>query len=230
MKTIGLIGGTSWESSREYYRIINELVKEKLGGMHSAKCILYSVDFAELARLREKGGWERVAERFSGIARNLEASGAGMILLCANTTHIVAPEVEESVSIPLIHIVDATVKEIRKKGFKRVGLLGTKYTMEEDFYRKRLVEKHGIETIVPDSDDRELVNSVIVEELCMGKLTDSSRRRYIGIIGRLAEQGAQGVILGCTEIPLLVKEGDVEIPLFDTTAIHAKAAVDFALK
>ena len=229
MKTIGLIGGTSWESSREYYRIMNELVRERLGGMHSAKCLMYSVDFAELMTLQQEGGWERVGEWMSGIARNLENAGAEMILLCANTTHIVAPVVERSISVPLIHIVDATAKEILKKGFRKVGLLGTKYTMEKRFYRERLEEKHGIETLLPGSEERATVHNIIVDELCMGVIRESSRESYREIIHNLAAKGAEGVILGCTEIPLLISEGDSDIPVFDTTGIHAKAAVDFAL-
>lgn len=230
MKTIGLIGGMSWESSLEYYRIINETAKEKLGESHSAKCILYSFDFEEIQKLQHEGKWEKLTEYMIDAAQKLEKAGADFLVLCTNTMHKMADDVQNNVSIPILHITDAIAEKILKKRLKKVGLLGTRFTMEEDFYKKRLKEKYDIEVITPVNDERETIHNVIYNELCLGEIKDSSKERFKGIIKNLSTKGAMGVILGCTEIPLLVKEEDVEIPLFDTTTIHAKSAVEFALK
>jgi aspartate racemase len=230
MKTIGLVGGMSWESSVEYYRIINETIKARLGGFHSAKSVLYSVDFAEIETLQHQGEWLETAQILSRAAASLEAAGADFIVLCTNTMHKVAAEIESAVGIPLLHIADATARQVSSRGLKKIGLLGTRFTMEEDFYKGRLTQKHGLEVLVPDAADREIVHRVIYQELVVGRVEPSSRRQFVRIIERLAGEGAEGVILGCTEIGLLVKEGDSPIPLFDTTRIHAEAAVDLALK
>jgi aspartate racemase len=230
MKTIGLVGGMSWESSVEYYRIINETIKARLGGFHSAKSVLYSVDFAEIETLQHQGEWPETAQILSRAAASLEAAGADFIVLCTNTMHKVAAEIESAVGIPLLHIADATARQVSSRGLKKIGLLGTRFTMEEDFYKGRLTQKHGLEVLVPDAADREIVHRVIYQELVVGRVEPSSRRQFVRIIERLAGEGAEGVILGCTEIGLLVKEGDSPIPLFDTTRIHAEAAVDLALK
>ncbi len=230
MKTIGLIGGMSWESSLEYYRIINEEVKQRLGGFHSAKCLMYSVDFAEIEVLQHRGEWEKLAWILSQAAVRLEAGGADFLVLCTNTMHKVAPQIEAAVNIPLLHIADPTAERIKARGFMTVGLLGTRFTMEEDFYRGRLEKKHGLKALVPDQADRELVHHVIYYELCDGQLQEESRRKFSAVIEKLAAAGAQGVILGCTEIGLLVKEKDSVLPIFDTTVIHAEAAVEYALK
>ncbi|MGB9906807.1 MAG: aspartate/glutamate racemase family protein [Candidatus Saccharicenans sp.] len=230
MKTIGLIGGMSWESSLEYYRIINEEVKKRLGGFHSAECLMYSVDFAPIEVLQHKGDWEELAWVLSQAAIRLEAGGADFLVLCTNTMHKVAPAIEGAVNIPLLHIADPTAEKIKARGFRKVGLLGTRFTMEEDFYRGRLEKKHGLEVMVPDEADRAMVNHVIYYELCDGRLQEESRKKFATVIEKLAAAGAQGVILGCTEIGLLVKERDSVLPLFDTTVIHAEAAVEFALK
>ncbi len=229
MKTIGLIGGMSWESSLEYYRIVNEEVKKKLGGFHSAKCIMYSVDFAEIEELQRLGDWERAGWILSQTALSLEAAGADFLVLCTNTMHKVAPAIESAVSIPLLHIADPTAERIKARGFKKVGLLGTRFTMEDDFYRGRLEKKHGLEVIVPDENDRQMVHHVIYYELCDGRLQEESRKKFRSVIEKMAAAGAQGVILGCTEIGLLVKEKDSPLPVFDTTVIHAEAAVEYAL-
>lgn len=229
MKTIGIIGGMSWESTAEYYRIMNQAVKEKLGGYHSAKIIMYSVEFAEVHRLQFNGEWDRLAEVLRDVARSLERAGADFLIIATNTIHKLAPEIESAVSIPLLHIADATAREIKEKGFTKVGLLGTKFTMEMGFYRDRLRERHGIEVIVPEKQEREFVNRVIYNELVLGVIKDESRKRFKEIINSLVERGAHGVILGCTEIPLLIKQRDVSVPIFDTTSIHARAAVDYAL-
>lgn len=230
MKTIGLIGGMSWESSLEYYRLINERVKARLGGFHSAKCVMYSVDFDEIEELQERGQWAEMGRILARAAQGLEAAGADLLVLCTNTMHKVAPRIETSVGIPLLHIADATARRIAGRGFKKIGLLGTKFTMEDDFYRGRLAEDHGLEVVVPDPGDREIVHQVIYGELVLGHIEQKSRERFAGIIGRLVSSGAEGVILGCTEIGLLVKDGDSSVPLFDTTVIHAEAAVDLALE
>jgi aspartate racemase len=230
MKTIGLIGGMSWESSLEYYRIINERAKARLGGFHSAKNVMYSVDFAEIETLQHQGKWPETAQILSHAARSVEAAGADFIVLCTNTMHKVAAEIESAVRIPLLHIADATAREVSSRGLKRIGLLGTRFTMEEDFYKGRLTQKHGLEVLVPSASDREIVHRVIYEELVVGQIEPSSRRQFVAIIERLAGEGAAGVILGCTEIGLLVKDEDSPVPLFDTTRVHAEAAVDFALE
>lgn len=228
MRVAGLIGGVSWASTVEYYRLINLKVNEALGGIHSAKCIIYSVDLGELKEYQDEGDWGSVAAALSEAARKLEAAGAEAIAICANTMHRVAEEVEEAVSIPLIHIGDVTAKRILARGVGIVGLLGTRFTMEEDFLKKRL-RSYGLKVLVPEPGDREEVNRIIYEELVKGILKSESKKKLIEIIERLVEAGAEGVILGCTELPLLVKEGDVEVPLFDTTRIHAEAVADFIL-
>ncbi len=229
MKTIGLIGGMSWESTADYYRRLNELVKRRLGGLHSAKIVLHSVDFAEIESLQARGAWEEAGRQLAQVARSLEAGGADFLVLCTNTMHKVAPAIEGASALPLLHIADPTATAIRQAGFTRVGLLGTRFTMEQDFYRGRLVERHGLDVIVPDDDGRSLVHRVIYEELCLGVVREESRAGYRQVIARLVDQGAQAVILGCTEIAMLVSAADAPVPVFDTTAIHAQAAVDAAL-
>ena len=229
MKTIGLIGGMSWESTADYYRRLNELVKQRLGGLHSAKIVLHSVDFAEIEALQANGAWVEAGLQLAEVARSLEAGGADFLVLCTNTMHKVAPAIENASDLPLLHIADATAAAIREAGFVRVGLLGTRFTMEQDFYRGRLVEQHGLDVIVPDDDGRNLVHRVIYDELCLGVVREESREGYRQVIARLVDQGAQAVILGCTEIAMLVSAADSPVPVFDTTAIHAQAAVDEAL-
>ena len=229
MKTIGLIGGMSWESSLEYYRIINEKVKEGLGGLHSAKCLLYSVDFAEIEELQHQGKWQEATQMMIDAARRVENGGADFLLICTNTMHKMADEVAANSSIPLLHIADATAEAIKSKGMKKIGLLGTKFTMEQNFYKGRLVDRHGLQVLIPPSADREIVHKVIYNELCLGKTIEQSRLEYARIIQKMVDEGAEGIILGCTEIGLLVKDEDSSVPLFDTTEIHAIAAVDFAL-
>ena len=229
MKTIGMIGGMSWESSIEYYRIVNETVKEKLGGLHSAKSLMYSVDFAEIEALQHAGRWEEATQAMINAARHVEAGGADFVIICTNTMHKMADQVEVAVGIPLLHIADATAEAIKAQGLNKVGLLGTKYTMEDDFYRGRLVEKHGLEVLIPEADDREMVHRVIYDELVLGNIKAESREHYKRIIEKLISWGAQGIILGCTEIGLLVKEEDSRVPTFDTTYIHAVSAVERAL-
>ena len=229
MKTIGLIGGMSWESSVEYYRIINETVREKLGGLHSAKSVMYSVDFSEIDALQHQGKWEAASERMIAAARYVEAGGADFVIICTNTMHKMADDVQESITIPLLHIADATGEKIRAQGLKKIGLLGTKFTMEEDFYKGRLAEQHGLAVIIPTEGQRETVHSVIYDELCLGEIQPSSKRRYLDIMNSLVSEGAEGIILGCTEIGLLMDDGDTRVPLFDTTKIHAVAAVEYAL-
>jgi aspartate racemase len=229
MKTIGLIGGTTWVSTIEYYRIINETVKEKLGGAHSAHCILYSVDFEEFI-IKHEGRWDEITDLFIDIAKKLERSGTDFLVICANTLHKIADEIQDNINIPILHIVDVTAEEIIKKGLSKVGLIGTKYTMEENFYKQRLKEKFNIETIVPDNKDRETIHNVIIDELSYEIIKQSSKDKYIKIINNLISRGAEGIILGCTEIPLLIKEKDINTFIFDTTTIHAKAVVEYALK
>jgi aspartate racemase len=229
MKTIGLIGGMSWESSIEYYRIINETVREKLGGLHSAKSVMVSVDFAEIEILQHEGRWDEATQALIKAAQQVERGGADLVLICTNTMHRMADEIQDNISIPLLHIADATAKEIRTVGLQTIGLLGTRYTMEMDFYRGRLTEQHGIRVLIPSKSQREIVHRVIYDELVQGKILSQSKADYIKIIEDLQKHGAQGVILGCTEIGLLVQEHDCSIPLFDTTHIHAVAAVDYAL-
>lgn len=229
MKTIGLIGGMSWESSLEYYRLINELVKARLGSLHSARSVMVSVDFAEIEALQHTGRWAEAAQILIEAARHLEAAGADFIVICTNTMHKVADEIQASVPLPLLHIADATAERIKAAGLKRIGLLGTRFTMEEDFYVGRLVQRHGLDVIVPDPVEREDIHRVIYDELCLGITRDESKARYASIIEQLIERGAQGVILGCTEIGLLIQQADSAVPLFDTTRLHAEAAVEFAL-
>ena len=229
MKTIGLIGGMSWESSIEYYRIINETVREKLGGLHSAKSIMYSVEFAEIESLQHQGRWEDAAQIMIMAAHSLENGGAEFALICTNTMHILYDEVQKCVHIPLLHIADATAEEIGSRSIQKVALLGTRFTMEEDFYKGRLIERYNLDIVIPDTEEMKAIHRIIYEELCTGMIKPSSRQVYIEIIDRLVGEGAEGVILGCTEIGLLVKEANSPVPLFDTTEIHAKAAVRYAL-
>ncbi len=229
MKTIGLLGGMSWESTATYYRIINTEIKNRLGGLHSAKIILYSVDFSEIEKLQHSGDWSATTEILSNAAGSLQVGGADCLVICTNTMHKVADEIEKRIDIPLLHIADATAGEIQAGGSTTVGLLGTRFTMVEDFYRGRLRAKFGINVVIPDDEDRAIVHDVIYKELCRGTIRETSRQEYIRIIQRLAERGAQAVILGCTEVSLLVGQQDTDIPLFDTTRIHAISAVEFAL-
>jgi aspartate racemase len=229
MKTIGLIGGMSWESSIEYYRIINQRVAERLGGVHSAKSIMISVDFAEVEALQYQGRWGEAAEMLVEAAHGVENCGADLLVICTNTMHKLADVVQAAIRIPLLHIADATAVRIRSEGFSRVGLLGTRFTMEEDFYRGRLKNLHGFDVIIPGDEDRDKVHQIIYRELVAGKILPESREIFLDIIAKLEKNGAQGVILGCTEIGLLVKPGDCLVPLYDTTVIHAEAAVDVAL-
>ena len=229
MKVIGLIGGMSWESSVEYYRIINEEVKRRLGGLHSAKCLLYSVDFEEIERFQSNGDWKKAGEVLGDVALSLEKGGADFIVICTNTMHKVLDDVQSKINIPLLHIADATTTQIKEQGISSIGLLGTKYTMEQDFYKSRL-ESNGINVIVPNDNEREIVNKVIYDELCLGKVHQGSRDYYKKVIQGLIESGAEGIILGCTEIGLLIKPEDSDVPLFDTTYIHAREAVDMSLK
>jgi len=230
MQTIGMIGGMSWESSLEYYRILNETVKERLGGLHSAKCILYSVEFAEIEALQHAGRWDEAAQVMVEAGQSLERAGADLLVLCTNTMHKLADQIEAGVSIPLLHIADATADVVKTAGIHRVGLLGTRYTMEQDFYRGRLVEKHGLEVVIPEEAEREIVHRVIYDELCLGVIKPESRRAFTAIIEKLATAGAEGVILGCTEIENLVRQEDSPLPVFATTRIHAEAAVEWALR
>ena len=220
----------SWESSAEYYKLINEFTREKLSGLHSSKCLIYSLDFAEIEKLQDEREWVKLTGIMIDAARKLEAGGAECILICTNTMHKMAEEIQAAISIPLIHIADATGEAIKSEGLKTVGLLGTKYTMEEDFYKGRLLEKFGLEVLIPDKQDREIVHNVIYNELCLGKISRVSKEKFRKIIARLEKEGARGIILGCTEIPLLIKQDDLKMPVFDTTRIHAKAGVEFALK
>ncbi len=229
MKVIGLIGGMSWESSIEYYRIINEEVKRRLGGLHSAKCLLYSVDFHEIERYQSEGAWGKAGEVLGNAARSLEKGGADFIIICTNTMHKVISDIQSKVNIPILHIADATAAQIKEKGINSVGLLGTRYTMEQDFYKSRL-EFNGIQVIVPNDNEREIVNRIIYEELCLGKIHQKSRDYYKKVIQGLIESGAKGIILGCTEIGLLVKPEESNVSLFDTTYIHAFEAVNISLK
>ncbi len=219
----------SWESTLEYYRLINQGVAGRLGGLHSARCLLYSVDFAEIERLQSAGDWEATATILADAAARLERGGADFIVLCTNTMHIVADAITAAVSVPLLHIADATANAIRAAGVRTVGLLGTRFTMEQEFYLGRLRDKHGLTVVVPEASDRELVHSVIYTELCRGEIRPQSRAAYAAVIDRLAAMGAEAVILGCTEIGLLIRPADTELPLFDTTRIHAEAAVERAL-
>ena len=225
MKTIGLIGGMSWESSLEYYRIINEETKRRLGGLHSAKSLMYSVDFAEIEELQHKGDWETATHMMIDAAKHLENGGADFVLICTNTMHKMAKDVEKAIAIPLLHIADPTAEAIKAQGLTKVALLGTKYTMEQDFYKGRLIEKFGLDVITPNDTDRQTVHDIIYNELCLGEIKTQSKRQFVEIIKRLERDGAQGIILGCTEIGLLIKQADVSLPVFDTTQLHAEAAV-----
>ncbi|MGE5841059.1 MAG: aspartate/glutamate racemase family protein [Deltaproteobacteria bacterium] len=229
MKTIGLIGGMSWESTIPYYRIINETVRERLGGFHSAKLVLYSVDFHEIEMLQRSGAWDKSGRMLAQAARSLQAAGVDFLVLCTNTMHKVADAIESAVSIPLFHIADPTAQEIKKVGLTRIGLLGTRFTMEQDFYRGRLHDQHHLDVLIPDDADREVVHRVIYEELVLGVVRDESRAEYRRIIKNLVDHGAQGAILGCTEISMLVGPQDSPVPLFDTTSLHARKAAEYAL-
>lgn len=233
MKTIGVIGGVSWVSSIEYYRLLNEMVNEELGGLHSAKVLMYSVDFGDVSeeeRLAEMGDWTALKETMVDAAQRLERGGADFIIIASNTFNSLADDIQENTQIPVLHIADATGEKVTESGIKNVALLGTKYTMEQDFYRDRLEEKYGLNVIIPNETERDYINSVIFDELCAGKFYNESREGFVQIINHLVdEEGAKGVILGCTEIPLLVKQEDVAVPVFDTTYIHNEAAVKYAL-
>lgn len=229
MRTVGLLGGMSWESSAEYYRLLNELVRDRLGGLHSARCVLLSVDFAEIEELQVSGEWDRAGELLASAAVSLQRAGAELVLLCTNTMHRVAEQVEAALEVPFVHLADATAAAVRREGLTTVGLLGTAFTMEQDFYRGRL-ESHGLQVLVPDAEDRAEVHRIIYEELCLGVLDDGSRETYRQAIARLVARGAQGVILGCTEIELLVGPQDSSVPVFPTTRLHVEAAVELAVR
>jgi aspartate racemase len=230
VKTIGLIGGMSWESTVPYYRTINERVRERRGGLHSARVALYSVDFADVEPLQREDRWDESGELLARAGRAVEAAGAELLVLCTNTMHKVAPAIEAAVSIPLLHIADPTAEAAKAAGVGTIALLGTRFTMEQEFYRERLEKRHGLTVLVPPAEDRETVHRVIYEELCRGVVREESRKRYRELIERLAARGAEGVILGCTEIGLLVSPSDAPVPLFDTAGLHAEAAVDLALR
>lgn len=223
MKTIGLIGGMSWESTVTYYKIINETVKKELGGLHSSKCILYSVDFDEIEKCQSCGDWDKSGDILGQAARSLEKAGADFIVICTNTMHKVAPRIQSYISIPLLHIADVTTECLKDRGIKTVALLGTRYTMEQDFYKERLVQS-GLQVLIPEEPQREMINRVIFDELCLGTISPESRAGFLAIIRGLGQKGAEGVILGCTEIGLLIRQEDTDIPLFDTTVIHARKA------
>ena len=229
MQTIGLIGGMSWESTVSYYQSINRGIKKKLGGLHSAKLVLYSVDFAQIESLQHKGDWDEAANILAGAALSLQKAGADFVLICTNTMHKVAAEVEQAITLPLLHIADATGMQLQQDGITKVGLLGTKFTMTEAFYKHRLTEKFAIEVLIPTPLEQNIVHQVIYDELCLGKVIDNSRHQFVEVIRGLHKRGAQAVILGCTEIALLVQQAHTKVPLYDTTAIHANAAVDLAL-
>ena len=229
MKTIGLLGGMTWESTDLYYRWINQFVKAKLGGLHSARIAMVSVDFQEIAELQHSDNWNRAGEILSEAARHIEAAGADFLVICTNTMHKVAPQIERAINIPILHVADATARRIKEQKMKTVGLLGTSFTMEQDFYKGRLSDEHGLTVIIPSESDRRIANSVIYTELCHGIVNDDSREQFLEIIDRLSRRGAEGIIEGCTEIVLLVQQEHTDIPLFDTTAIHAQEAVSVAL-
>ena len=229
LKTIGLIGGMSWESTVTYYKIINETVKEKLGGLHSAKCILYSVDFQEIEECQANGNWEKSGEILGEAAYNLEKAGADFIVICTNTMHKVVNQIKEKISIPILYIAEMTAEKILEKGLKNIALLGTKYTMEQDFYKSKLIEKE-INVIIPDKNDIEIINKVIYDELCLGTINSNSKKKFLEIVDKLRNKGAEGIILGCTEIGLLIKNEDTDVPLFDTAIIHAEQAAIYSIK
>lgn len=230
MKTIGLLGGMSWESTELYYRLINKGVKTRLGGLHSARIAMVSVDFQEIEEMQHKGDWAGAGQALAGAARHVEAAGADFLLICTNTMHKVAPQIEEAIGIPVLHIADATAERIKAVGMKTIGLLGTNFTMEEDFYKGRLVEKHGLDVLIPPKPDREIVHRIIYDELCLGIVKDASRDEFVRIIDDLRTRGSEGIIEGCTEIVMLVQQHHTDIPLFDITSIHAEAAVAEAIR
>lgn len=229
MKTIGMLGGMSWESTANYYKSINEKVKKQLGGLHSAKIVLYSVDFDEIEKLQHQGKWADTASILANAAISIEKAGADVLLICTNTMHKVASDVSQNIAIPLLHIADATAKQLVNDKITKVGLLGTRFTIEQDFYKGRITDSFGIDVVIPDDADITLVHNVIYQELCLGKVLEPSKEKYLAIIDEMHKQGAQAIILGCTEIAMLVKQRDTAVPLYDTTEIHAQAAVDFAL-
>jgi len=229
MKTIGLLGGMSWESSAVYYQLINEKVRETLGSTYSAKSVMYSVEFHEMETLQHAEDWNKLTEIMIDAAQKVERAGADFLVICTNTMHKTVPEIREKIAIPILHIADATAEKIKEKGIKKIGLLGTNFTMTQDFYKGRLEKEHNLEVITPNETDRQIIHDIIYNELILGNIKDESRKKYQDIIEKLKNQGAEGVILGCTEIPLLVKQKDSPIPIFDTTKIHAEKAVEFAL-
>lgn len=229
MKTIGLIGGMSWESSAEYYRLINQQIRVKLGGLHSARIIMISLDFAEIEKLQREGKWQEAGNILINAAQKIEKGGADFLLLCTNTMHKLADEVQAKITIPLLHIADVSAQTIQQQKIRHVGLLGTKFTMEQDFYRKRLIDRFGIKVTIPDQDDRQVIHDIIYQELCLGQIQSKSRQQYKNIINKLIANGAAAIILGCTEIMLLIKPSDVSVPLFNTTEIHVKSAVEQAI-
>lgn len=230
MKKIGLLGGMSWESSADYYRSINEGIKRELGGLHSAEIILYSVDFEPIEQLQHQGDWAATAEILSQAAVNIEKAGADFLLICTNTMHKIAPEIESNIQIPILHIADATAEVLVESGVKSVGLLGTAFTMEQEFYKQRLIDNFGLSVLIPSEAERKIVHRIIYEELCLGKVLEKSKQEYLGIVDSLANQGAEAVILGCTEIGMLIQQSDTKVRLVDTTKIHAQKAVALALK
>jgi len=230
MKTIGLIGGMSWESTRIYYRLINQGINSQLGGLHSAKICMYSVDFDEIEKLQHKGDWQQTAVILSKAAQSVVSGGADFILICTNTMHKVADIIEQHISVPLLHIADATAEQLISDGITKVGLLGTRFTMQQDFYKGRLIEKYNLDVIVPKKNDQTIVHDVIYNELCLGNIKEKSREQYINIINGLYNKGAQALILGCTEITLLIQQSHTHVPLYDTTQIHAAAAVKYAIE
>jgi len=230
MKTIGMLGGMSWESTNSYYRAINEGVRQALGGLHSAKICMYSVNFDEIEKLQHLGDWDQTGEILSSAAKSVEQGGADFLLICTNTMHKVADQIQSAIQIPILHIADATAEVLLKDDISRVGLLGTNFTMEQAFYKNRISEKFGIEVIVPEAEERKVIHDVIYQELCLGSINETSRNRYLEIISMLQSRGAQAVILGCTEIALLISQTDTQVPLYDTTEIHAAEAVKYALE
>ncbi|MBP7934887.1 MAG: aspartate/glutamate racemase family protein [Phycisphaerae bacterium] len=229
MKTIGLIGGMSWESSVEYYRIVNQAVRRRLGGLHSAQCVMFSFDFTEIVALQRKAAWDEAASRMIEAGNAVKKAGADFIVICTNTMHKLAPALEAAVAIPLLHIADPTAREAKARGIRKIGLLATKFTMEEEFYVERLSRLHGLEVLVPESSDRQRVHGIIFDELCQGRVLNDSRTKMQAIIQSLADKGAQGIMLGCTELGLLIKDKDCPLPLFDTTVLHAEAAAEMAM-
>jgi aspartate racemase len=228
LKTIGLIGGMSWESTVTYYQIINRTINEELGGLHSSRCLLYSVDFQEIEECQSNGNWKKSAQILSNAAQSLEKAGAEFIVICTNTMHKVSDDIAKEISIPILHIAEATAQELKNNGINKVALLGTKHTMEQDFYKSRLISDN-IDVVIPEKEDRALINETIYSELCLGIISDKSREKFLGIIEKIFRMGAQGVVLGCTEIGLLVQQKDTSIRLFDTTLIHAKRAALFSI-